>query len=71
MKEIALIITLIMPADKPDIQRMKPVTSIEECLVSAKKFLDMPIDEAMKKEGIIGLGATCAWREKQSDGDPT
>jgi hypothetical protein len=71
MKELALIITLITAGDKPDIQRMKPVASIEECWVSAKKFVEMTLDESMKKAGIIGLAAACAWREKEPDGDPT
>jgi hypothetical protein len=69
MKEIALIIVMMTAPDKPDITHMEPVTSLEECYAGAKKWLAKSLTDDMKAHGIIGLAATCAWREKK-DGDP-
>jgi hypothetical protein len=70
MKEFALIITLIMPGDQPDVRHLEPAPSIEACFVAAKKFLAKPLTEDMKAHGVIGVAAACAWREEPKKGDP-
>lgn len=66
MKEILLTVYLIMPADKRDVMHneLMPADSMTECWERAKAFTDRDISEDMRKNGVIGFGAACYWREK-------
>ena len=52
---IVLLLVLIMPGDKPDVTKMLPSASIEECVKDAGAFLKGdPV-----KAGGIALAAAC------------
>jgi hypothetical protein len=71
MKEFLLIIVMLVAGDKPNLTQRMPVASLEECYAAAKSWLEHPITDDMKAHDVVGLGATCAWHEKEKPGDPT
>ena len=66
MKEVLLIVSILMPGQKPDIQHQVTGLTMEECFEQAKDFIGHELTDAMREHGAIGYSATCMWREKPS-----
>ncbi len=59
-----LVMWVVMPQDRPDIMRPMPIDSMQACWQQAQQFVAGGLTAEMREHGAIGLGATCAWREK-------
>ena len=58
MFEIMLVLTIITPADKPDLDRKKPMESIEECFTEAQRWVNQDLAEITTRGGV-GVAAAC------------
>ena len=66
MKEVLLIVSILMPGQKPDIKHQVTGLTMEECFEQAKDFIGHELTDAMREHGAIGYGATCMGREQPS-----
>lgn len=69
LKTIVLVLSVIMPADRPDITRTAPMPDIESCWAAARDFVARnELTEEMRAHGALGFGASCGAIEKPSQG---
>ena len=68
LKAIALIVSVIMPADQPDINHVERVKDFAVCWQMAKDFAERDLSEALRARGALGLKATCGFMERPGDG---
>ena len=64
MREIMLIVTIIMPGDRPDIRHHETRSTMDACWADAKAYMDRPMSAEVRHLGALGLGASCAFVEK-------
>lgn len=65
-KAIALIVSVIMPADQPDINHVERVKDFQSCWAAAKEFAERDLSDALRARGALGLKATCGFMERPS-----
>ena len=66
-KVIALVLTVIMPGDTPDINHTVRQESFEACWREARSFVERDLSESLRSQGAIGLAAACAYKELPSE----
>lgn len=66
-KGIALILSVVMPGEVPDINHVMKMDSFEHCWDAAKDFVEHDLTEELRSHGAIGLKATCGYMELPSD----
>lgn len=68
LKTFVLAMTVIMPSDRPDITRTKPMSSLDECWDAARDFVaHNSLTDEMRAHGALGFGASCAAIEKPGE----
>jgi hypothetical protein len=65
-KVVMLILRVIMPGETPDVTHMQKMESVQACMEAAGEYLSHDLSEAMREKGALGLGATCAFHEQES-----
>jgi hypothetical protein len=70
MKTIVLILSIVMPAHQPDIDRARKVASAEECWTEARKWSERDLSDEMKQMGALGFKATCAFVQGVDEDKP-
>lgn len=66
-KIIVLIVSIVMPGQQPDMNKIYPLKSFDECWMAAKDFTERDLTDDMRSHGAIGLKAACGYLEKPSD----
>lgn len=69
LKAIALIVAVVMPADRPDIRHVEPQPSFDVCWHAAKEFAERDLSDTLRSKGAIGLMATCGFMEVPGEDD--
>jgi hypothetical protein len=59
---VVLILTIITPPDRPNIQRTMPEASIEKCFEDAQAFIAGGAPKIDGADGAKGIVAACAVR---------
>jgi hypothetical protein len=59
---IVLILTIITPPDRPNMQRTMPEASIEKCWEDAQAFIAGGMSKVEGADGAHGIVAACAVR---------
>lgn len=67
LKAIALIVAVVMPADRPDIRHVERQPSFDVCWQAAKEFADRDLSDTLRSKGALGLKATCGYVETGED----
>jgi len=65
-KIIALVVSIVMPGDQPDVTHMERQPSFDECWAAAKAFTERDLSDTLRKQGALGLKATCGYYEMPS-----
>lgn len=66
-KAIALIVSVIMPADQPDINHVERAKDFPSCWAAAKEFAERDLSDALRARGALGLKATCGFMERPAN----
>lgn len=69
LKAIVLVVSVIMPADKPDINHVERMKDFPACWGAAKEFTERDLSDSLKSQGALGLKATCGFYEVPGEGD--
>lgn len=67
IKAIALIVSVIMPADQPDINHVERAKDFPSCWAAAKEFAERDLSDALRARGALGLKATCGFMERPGE----
>lgn len=69
LKAIALIVSIVMPADRPDITHVERVVSFDACWAAAKEFAERDLTATLRERSALGLKATCGFMEVPGEDD--
>ena len=66
-KTVVLIVSIVMPADVPDVSHVEQMKSLDACWVAAREYVEHGLAESTRERGAIGLKAGCAYQESNSE----
>lgn len=66
-KAIVLIVSIVMPADQPDINHVRREPSFDACWAAARAFTERDLSDGLRASGAVGLKATCGYQEMPSE----
>lgn len=65
-KVIVLVVSIVMPANMPDIQHVQRMESFDACWTGAKAYMEHDLSDEMRARGAVGLSAACGFQELPS-----